>query len=192
MRILLAAADRDLLVSLGDLLTVKGNEVRPVFDGAQALKAAATERFDAAAADSELPLLDVGAFIDLLKSEATPAVIMKRLPVTAAELRGRVAASYLQYPFYPDELADRLTAVSEKTVNGAEFVVEGLTVSEKSFTLGGRLALTNEETDILAGRVPMVGEDEALLYFESVRAKLRRLGKTGGTVRIVNAAGGKK
>ena len=87
MRILFAAADRDLLRSLGRLLGDALGEVVTAFDGAQVLTLAAEEVFDLAAVDRALPRVACAHIVGRMQNIGVPTLVLLDEPESLSLLR---------------------------------------------------------------------------------------------------------
>ncbi|MBQ6022008.1 MAG: response regulator transcription factor [Clostridia bacterium] len=160
MRILLAAPDRDLLKVYRQLLTLHGHTVSVCFEGTQALKTAAVERFDAAVADSLLPSIDTGRLAAYFHERQIPVIVLThRKPGTALLLEKETPNAYLPFPFLPAELVSLLEAVRQKAQSAEKPVYGDVCVDTAGFRIDGtQIRLTNQELDILsalgAGEAP--------------------------------------
>ena len=119
MRILLAAADRDLLESYRELLRMEFGETRCAFDGAQLLELLA-ESPDLVILDPDLPGGDVRELFARLQAERAPVILLLGGPAAALppaqELR---TFASLSYPFLPESLFRLIRELTEAR-NGEE------------------------------------------------------------------------
>ncbi|MBQ7671279.1 MAG: response regulator transcription factor [Clostridia bacterium] len=144
--ILVAVSDRDLLSGLSDYLEITGNSVSQAFDGIQAISRMAESKFDAAIIDCDLPRIKLKDILNALKDSGTPSIVLTKAPVSPKLLaKEPVPASYLSYPFLPEELTAKTEDVIRTASEGKPFDVCGVTVDPSEFLLSGRVKLTLEE-----------------------------------------------
>ncbi|MGI9311891.1 MAG: response regulator, partial [bacterium] len=117
-RILLADDDRVLSDLLAQYFTGEGYAVSQVFDGAQAVEAAAQLRFDVIVADVMMPRMDGFETLRALRRADHPASATPVIMLTAkGEAIDRIvglemgADDYLPKPCDPRELLARIKAV---------------------------------------------------------------------------------
>ncbi|MGJ7579254.1 response regulator [Variovorax sp. RHLX14] len=118
MRVLLVEDDPTLRLGIERTLQAEGWQVDSVTDGAQALAATATERYDAAVLDLGLPRIHG---LDVLKQWRSAGQDLAVLVLTANDgLSNRLrslndgADDYVPKPFEPEELVARLRAVTRR------------------------------------------------------------------------------
>jgi DNA-binding response OmpR family regulator len=168
MRILLVEDDRDVAEYVGRGLEEEGNKITFCFDGAAALRAAESARFDIIVLDVMLPFLDGLEVTRRLRAAAidTPILLLTARDAAQDIVRGLDAGAddYLTKPFSFGVLLARLRA---RTRIGPPAVRSRLRASNLSMDLethevwraGRTIALTRTEFAILecllksAGRV---------------------------------------
>ena len=107
MRILFAAADRDLLKNYRELLTLDGHETDTAFDGAQALDKMTLERFDLMIVGEDIPRVRAEIIVSRCRSENIPVIVLTaRGPVSGAIPENAVPNAYLSLPFLPSDLTE--------------------------------------------------------------------------------------
>ena len=102
MRVLFAAADRDLLACYEKILKNAFGSAVTAFTGAQALAAVAEGSVDAVVVDSEIPLVGYGKIVSAAAERGMKAVVLTCDPELAAP------CAVLRYPFAPEKLTDIL------------------------------------------------------------------------------------
>lgn len=168
MRILLVEDDRDVAEYVGRSLEEEGNKITFCFDGAAALRAAESARFDIIVLDVMLPALDGLEVTRRLRAAAidTPILLLTARDAAQDIVRGLDAGAddYLTKPFSFGVLLARLRA---RTRIGTPSVRSKLRVCDLSMELethevwraGRTITLTRTEFAILeclmksAGRV---------------------------------------
>ena len=149
--ILIAVSDRDLLTGLSDYLEITGNIVSPAFDGIQAINRMAESKFDAAIIDCDLPRIKLKDLLSALNDAGTPSMVLEKTPVSPKLLaREPVPASYLPYPFLPEELTAKTEEIIRTASKGTPFDICGVPVDPAKFLLSGRVKLTLEELNTLS------------------------------------------
>ena len=128
MKVLLAASDRDLLLSVGKLLELNGYEVTTAFDGIQVISYTANKKYDVAILDEDIPRVACDRLITALDESGIPVVVLsnKRESVKRSKQTGS-AYSRLSYPFLSEELFAKINeklakpnSQSERTSAGDE------------------------------------------------------------------------
>ncbi len=178
LRILLAVPDRDLLASLGRFLELSSHEVTAVFDGIQAVRKIEDGAPDFVVTDGSMPRVETGYLVRLLNEAGIPAVVLSGRQIGERMLmQPALPNSYLCYPFLPQELLDRIGAVTRRVRTGECFEVGGIPVDGAGYRLGGTVRVTEEELCVLsrvaAGGEPGVPRPE--LYVRVLNAKLEKL-----------------
>lgn len=115
MRILLVEDDPALRLGIRRVLEAEGWQVDAVADGELALSATATERYDAAVLDINLPRRDGFSVLQQWRSRqlALPVLVLTARDELADKVRGLDAGAddYLAKPFETEELLARLRAI---------------------------------------------------------------------------------
>lgn len=115
MRVLFAAPDRDLLECYQKLLEADLGETVTAFDGTQVLFLLASETFDAAVLDRELPRVPCGTLIARMKEQKLPVIVLTKEPSNARRPKDVPSAdAYLEYPFEGCELAELIRKTTGK------------------------------------------------------------------------------
>ena len=149
--ILIAVSDRDLLAGLSDYLEITGNTVSSAFDGIQAINRMAESKFDAAIIDCDLPRIKLNDLLCALNDGATPAIVLTKVPVSPKLLsREPVPASYLPYPFLPEELTAKTEDIIRTASAGKPFYICGISVDPSKFLISGKVKITSEELNTLS------------------------------------------
>ena len=110
LRVLVIEDQRPVREAMGETLEGAGYEVRLVRDGALAAEAAKEEAFDVITLDLNMPSLDGMTVAEAIRrsplNAKTPVVVVSAYlsEGTMAELRGKGISSFLNKPFFPDEL----------------------------------------------------------------------------------------
>jgi len=188
LKILLAVPDRDLLLCLGKLLRLRGDEVDEAFDGVQAISHI-SKSTDVAVLDGAMPRVDTKTIIKFLTENGIPSVVLSESPTTSRLLQqDDPASSYLPYPFSPGELYEKIRSVREKASLCETFSAGGLKVDAGSLLINGKIRITSEECDILKALSSsgVYGADGADVYVDSLNRKLIR---SGSGARIKYAGG---
>ncbi len=178
MRILLAAPDRDLLLSLGRFLELSSHEVTTVFDGVQAVRHIENGTPEFAVTDGNMPRVETARLVRLLNEAEIPVIVLSERPIGERLLmQPSLPNSYLAYPFRPQELLDRIDAVACRVCSGERFDVGGVSVDGAGYRMGGTVRVTEEELGVLsriaAGCEPGVSRPD--LYVHVLNAKLEKL-----------------
>lgn len=187
MKILIAAPDRDLLLSLKKMFSLYGYDVTDVFDGAMVISALESDEYDLVILDHKLPGVTEGKILRLLKKSNRPSISMLYKAVDVDILTGKYAASsYITYPFDSAELRARAEAVIQKSRSDEISEYNGIKIIEGKFEIQDGEAVTNEETDIL--KILITGNpalnDVNDVYIKSLNCKLKKTG-TKATVKYI-------
>lgn len=103
MRILLAAADRDLLECYQQILSDRFGETVTAFDGTQVFMLLGTEHFDLVILDRDLPRMDHQSLVRRIRGKETPVMVLTNGTEGRAET-GQPQEDCLAYPFMPGEI----------------------------------------------------------------------------------------
>lgn len=113
MRVLFAAADRDLLRCYEKLLPAGGAETVTSFDGTHVLKLLDEKSFDAVVLDRDIPRVDYRQILGRLKEKDTPTILITN---GAGERHGASGAAApdarISHPFLSFELITLLRRVT--------------------------------------------------------------------------------
>ena len=176
MKILFAAADRDLLVAVGHLLQSEGYEVESAFDGAQVLEKI-EEAPDLLIFDRDIPRVGSEAILQEAAKKGVPVILLTAGRKKSADyLAPILPAAYLYYPF---GISDLLAVIREVTEPGENFPIGGLNVFAAARTIGGRMKVTAEEVKFLREAAAGTAEnrlDHAILA-HALNEKFKRLGR---------------
>ena len=149
MRILFAAADRDLLRCYAELLTRDGAEVETAFDGTQVYARLNTERYELLILSQTLPRIPTTQLLERCAQAGLPTILLtERAPRLSQLTEPLPAQAYLPLPFLPEELRQTVRSVSEKRCSTRVLTVCGLRTPVADYALAGR-RLTAGELDVL-------------------------------------------
>lgn len=110
MNLLLAASDRDLLLSVGKLLELNGYEVTTAFDGIQVISYTANKKYDLTILDENIPRIPCDRLITALDESGIPVVVLSGKRGSEKQKKQSAPAhSRLSYPFLPDELLAKIS-----------------------------------------------------------------------------------
>ena len=149
MRILLAAADRDLLQSYGELLRADFGETFCAFDGTQLLRLLEEEVPELVILDRDLPRVDARELLRLLRTRGIPSLLLTGEPITARLLAEEPSPwAYLGYPFLPESLFRLIRELTEKR-NRADSLPFGEWELRYGDFGGPGFSLTDRELEVL-------------------------------------------
>lgn len=140
-------------------LEQEGHTVTVASDGAAALHAIATSRFDLIVLDLMLPQVDgLSVLAEVRREHATPVILLTARGEEEDRIRGlrRGADDYVVKPFSPRELVARVASVLRRANTAAHHGTmrfEGLEIDETTREVrhdGRTLDLTRREFDLLA------------------------------------------
>ena len=150
MNILLADQERDLLLSYKQLLEYEGHKVTTVFDGIQAINILCEYKFDIVIINRDIPRVNCLDIVKQLNDNSIPSIVLMRGKVTPAILLDKKAASsYINFPFMPQELRQRIESVCKKSISTDTLTIDGVTINAAKFCTSDGTRFTNEEIDIL-------------------------------------------
>ena len=113
MKLLFAAADRDLLRSYGELLTADGVEVVTAFDGTHVLALMEEQTFDVVVLDRDIPRVDHRRIVRRLKERGIPVILLLNgrdgMRAEQSDIRADVSISH---PFLHYELMALVQAIA--------------------------------------------------------------------------------
>lgn len=154
MRVLLVEDERSLACALETILSDKGCLVESVYDGKEALRAAAAGGYDAIVLDLMLPKEDGFSVLKKIRKsgDVTPILILS----ARAEVEDRIqgldygADDYLTKPFDPQELWARIRAMTRRQARLPDSILSvGNTVLNRSThelsSKHGNYSLSNKE-----------------------------------------------
>lgn len=175
MRILFAAADRDLLRCYQKILGEAVGETVTVFDGTQVLTLTAEESFDVVVLDRHIPRVDYRHILQRLENAGTPVIVLQSEPVSSQLLMSEpLASAYLPYPFRTEALIAAVRDVTAKRASGELLSFADAEADVSSFRLRGGARLTAPELDLLRGLIGGHTPDTARIgvYVGAVNGKL--------------------
>ncbi len=178
MRILFAAADRDLLLSYRKLLDDAVGETVAAFDGAQVLTLTADEDFDVLVLDSGVPRVEYTHIVQRMTNAGTPVIVLLNEPIGTQLLLGTpLANAYLAFPFRSGELIALIRDVTEKAASGERFVAADAEVDVAQFRLTNGPRLTAAEIDLLRllGSGNTVDAATIGVYISALNGKLDKI-----------------
>ena len=190
MRILLAAADRDLLAGYQKLLSSAFGECVTAFDGTQVLSdlADTASGFDMVILDQELPRVRHEDILRQLDQMRLPSVVLLDSPVTAHRLTaGLLPSAFLAHPFLSEDLTGLMRNVLRKAASGAHFTAGGIGVDVSAFRIEGGPRLTAIEIDLLYALANKTSSDQFPKTYgigPVVSALNEKLEKTGAPARV--------
>lgn len=181
MRLLLAAPDRDLLLTYKKLLSLGGLDVTDVFDGPQLVGSIAENSFDLVILDRSLPRMDYSDAMRLISERGIPSIVLLPRKVTPKVLLEKPgASSYMNFPFLPSDLSSRIAQVSEKAASEKTLSVGGAEIEVSCFRASDGTPYSNEEINILTAlkdnapfSVPHISA-----YINALNNKFERMGKS--------------
>ena len=108
LKILFAAADRDLLECYKALLDTDFGQTVTAFDGTQVLSLISNEAFDLAVLDEELPRIENKKLLSQIKDKNIPVITLVNGPLDT-ERQKDDADAYLPYPFNYGQIKTAIT-----------------------------------------------------------------------------------
>lgn len=189
MKILFADPDRDLLMTYGRLLELDGHEVSSAFDGVQAVNMIKSSTFDLAVINKNIPRVSSRDIIKMLNSSNIPSIVLLGRHVTPNLLLDYVAASsYLNFPFSPNELRERINEIAEKKEHCDMLEIENIEIETGKFRSTDGTCFTNEEIDILRWITKNEKFDirQVSSYVNSINNKFGRLKKRSRIKYVLN------
>lgn len=178
MRILLAAADRDLLRSYRKLLGDALGEIVTAFDGAQVLTLTADESFDVMVLNEDIPRVEYTHIVQRMTNAGMPVIVLLNEPIGTQVLQGSpLANAYLSFPFRSEELIELIRDVSEKAASEERFIAVDAEVDVPRFRLTNGPRLTAAEIDLLR----LLSEGKAVdaakigVYISALNGKLDKI-----------------
>ena len=190
MKILFTASDRDLLSGYKRLLELKGYEVETAFDGVMAKTRIAEGEYDIVILDERLSRISSSSILRLLNDRAIPTVMLtaRRLE-SGTYTSAALPDTFLCYPFSPEELDGRITAITALNEED-DFTVSGVRISPKNRRMSDGIRITAEEAELLkqlsgGGGPRDVGADTLI---RAINEKLTAAG-ADGTVRYIENQG---
>ena len=189
MKLLLAAPDRDFLLSYEKLLTLSGHDVVTSFDGTHVIKLIADGGIDLAVIDENIPRIEAAKIVGLLKESGVPAIVLlSRKVSTKLLLSDCCANAFLTFPFLPDELCELIEKVADKFAHGGRTEIYGTEIDFSKFLLGGRLPLANGELDVLLSLIngTKITTRHSGVYINSLNNKFALLRKNARIEYLAN------
>ena len=115
MKVLIAAADRDLLKSYQKLWELEGNEVTTAFDGLQVMACFRDHTFDLVILDETLPRVGVERLAKLIRDCGAGLLRLRgREEGFSGKTESLPGETILRYPFLPGELFEKAEALMEQ------------------------------------------------------------------------------
>ncbi len=182
MRILFAAADRDLTSAYAEILRGTFGEVTEAFDGAMAVNAAENGHFDLAVIDQRLPRMRCRSVVSYLYQREIPSIVFTYARVgTKLLMEGIPAVDFLPLPFDPESLI-RLSREAVSLFGSDGTLCAADTVFVPGKLRMERLYVTMSEIRFL--KAATEGDGAALaglsaVYADSLNRKFEALGKKG-------------
>ena len=189
MKILIADADRDLLISYKKLLELDSHEVFTVFDGAQAVMQLANNKFDIVVLNRNIPRVNSGQIIKMLNDDNVPVIVLSDKKITSGVLLDSILAnSYLSFPFLPNEFAQRMKNVVSKISSKDKISLKDIDIDVHKFKSTDGTRFTNEEINILQALSSGEKFDvkQAHSYINSLNNKFERLNKSLRVKYVIN------
>lgn len=191
MRILFAAPDRDLLECYKKIMEQDIGETVAVFDATGLLFTIASEKFDIAVMDIDLPRADHKTLIRRMRGMGIPVILLTKDPVSLSQLKEDVLPNeYLQYPFDAAKLTGIIKKTHERAVSGKCLDAAGLKIDVAGFRIKDGAGLTGRELDLLLlllkGEEVTAGNENDMTAIHALNEKLAR---AGGAARINYMAG---
>ncbi|MBP2622503.1 response regulator transcription factor [Streptococcus oricebi] len=154
-RILVVEDDTTINQVICEFLKESNYQVKPVFDGGEALRAFAEESFDLVILDMMLPTINgLDVLKEIRKSSQVPVMILTALDDEYTQLVSfnHLISDYVTKPFSPlilvkriENILRRQVVVSEITIGDLQVILEDCTVYWK----GEKMTLTKKEFEIL-------------------------------------------
>lgn len=182
MKILFAAADRDLLECYQQLLAGCG-EIVTAFDGTQVLSLISAEHFDVAILDSVVPRVDHKTLVVKIREKHLPVVVLTEEKVSARRLAEEALPNaYLSYPFHSETLIAVIQNVLETASSDQRLTVGDVEVVLSDFRIAGGAGLTLDEIKVLRS----LSEGKAVTTCDGacVSALNEKLAAVGSATRI--------
>ncbi|MBR7071795.1 MAG: response regulator [Clostridia bacterium] len=183
MRILFAAPDRDLLECYSKILQDDLTEVVTAFDGTQVASLLATEPFDIAILDKNIPRMDHEKLVTRIQNKGIPVMILTDRPISAHELtKTPLPNAHLSYPFTPEKISAEISNILKNVLSDEHLQIGTIEVDVPKYQMTGGLRLTAGEIYVL--RALSNGETVTTDYGASISALNIKLAKTGLKTRI--------
>lgn len=178
MKILFAAADRDLLGCYETLLRTEDRQVDTAFDGAQVLRKLSQGDYDLLVLSRTIPRVPEKTILAQCLERRLPVIVLLPEPLRTGVLTGPVLANaYLPLPFLPEELTALISDVWETCNAGGSLRLEGLEADLSAFLLE-TAPITMGEINVLKklaeGASPDPEQDAVCI--RAINAKLARMG----------------
>ena len=105
-RLLLAAADRDLLEVYRQILGSRFGETVTAFDGTIVIALLETEPFDLVILDRELPRVEHRRLAARISEKKIPLIVLTAGPEGGEDREDEAGQAWLAYPFTPEEICE--------------------------------------------------------------------------------------
>lgn len=178
MRILFAAADRDLLACYQLLLSEPETQVVTVFDGIQAMTRLESEAWELVILTRDLPRISYYQIVKTCNLRSLPVLVLTPEPVWLRQLLGDILPSgYLPLPFQPEELRAAALEILENAASPTEALLEDYSFCPRELQLRNQRLTAREArllADSLAGPIPDRKADR--VYINALNVKLARCG----------------
>lgn len=180
MEVLLADANRDMLMCFKKIIEFDGHEVSTAFDGAQVVKMIANHHFDMVILNDNIPRVKCTEIIKHLNEGNIPVIVLTGEKINSKTLLAETLAnSYLSFPFLPYELTELMNKVRDKAASNKLLKLSDVEIKVSDFRLCGQLRMTNEEIDILSSLVEQqnFNEKKAGTHINSLNNKFKKINK---------------
>lgn len=182
---MIAAPDRDLLISYQNLFEMQGHDTSAAFDGFQVMAWLQERKCDLILLDRELPLVEHARLMRLINDLNVPCMVFQKKRMRASFLlEENLADVYMVYPFLPEEVFDQMKKVFQKREEGRIWKIEDVMVNESAHLLDEKVRVTNEELQILQWLSEESTESRlslpirhGLYYVNALNLKFEKLGK---------------
>ena len=189
MKLLMAAPDRDLLMTYKKLFELDSYEVTTAFDGTQVVNKLSENTADFVILDRTLPRVDHSVVMKLIHEKKLPVIVLLRRKVTPQILlSSETACSYMNFPFFPGELREKVAEVREMAECNEMLSAGGLDITVKDFACKEGVRFTCEEINVLKALTKNESFDVRPIssYINSLNNKFERLKKSARIKYIMN------
>ena len=180
LKILLADSNRDFLTSFKKLLELSGHEVICAFDGTQVIQKLHEQNSDIVILENDIPRIAGKIIISQLNSSDIPVISILSSKINSdILLSDTLSNAYISLPFFPSELEELVTQVTDKKKKGQKTVYEDIEIDEASFRLCDKLRVTNEEINVIKALIDKedINSRKSWPYISSLNNKLTKLNK---------------